>query len=196
MLDVFLCAQLKGWSAQECNWQFRNSVERTIPLKKQVNPTIKAHLIRSAFYVLLLVAVCTIPFALAQRNTIKRGVFNPAIKSKTATKLAAAGSARGAAAATKLTGGHRKAAPHDPRFSSTDARSGPNLPRVSQAPRKTSGAGPTCSTYNFISGTDPIVPGDTDTGNHVDDGGTFVALPLSFQLYDQTFNGVNVNSNG
>ena len=38
-------------------------------MKKQINPTIKAHLIRGAFYLLLLVAVCVIPFALAQRNT-------------------------------------------------------------------------------------------------------------------------------
>ena len=35
-------------------------------MKKQINPTIKAHLIRGAFYLLLLVAVCAIPFALAQ----------------------------------------------------------------------------------------------------------------------------------
>ena len=44
-------------------------------MKKQINPTIKAHLIRSAFYVLLLLAVCVIPFALAQSRsggTIKR----------------------------------------------------------------------------------------------------------------------------
>ena len=40
------------------------------------------------------------------------------------------------------------------------------------------------------------MPGDTDTGNHTDDGDTFVALPFSFSLYDQTYNGVNVNSNG
>ena len=40
------------------------------------------------------------------------------------------------------------------------------------------------------------MPGTTDTGNHIDDGDTFVALPFSFQLYDQTYNGVNVNSNG
>jgi hypothetical protein len=37
-------------------------------MKKQINPTMKAHLIRGAFYLLLLVAVCAIPFALAQRN--------------------------------------------------------------------------------------------------------------------------------
>src|SRR5437870_8044 len=47
-------------------------------MKKQINPTIKAHLIRGAFYLLLLVAVCVIPFALAQRNATKRGVANPA----------------------------------------------------------------------------------------------------------------------
>ena len=35
-------------------------------MKKQINPTIKAHLIRGAFYLLLLLAVCAIPFALAR----------------------------------------------------------------------------------------------------------------------------------
>src|SRR6476620_10615210 len=47
-------------------------------MKKQINPTIKAHLIRGAFYLLLLVAVCAIPFVLAQsraRGTIKPGVL-------------------------------------------------------------------------------------------------------------------------
>jgi N-acetylneuraminic acid mutarotase len=42
-------------------------------MKKQLNPNIKAHLIRSAFYVLLLLAVCLIPFALGQRNSNNRG---------------------------------------------------------------------------------------------------------------------------
>ena len=41
-------------------------------MKKQINPTIKAHLIRGAFYLLLLLAVCAIPFALARRNTADR----------------------------------------------------------------------------------------------------------------------------
>ena len=41
-------------------------------MKKQINPTIKAYLIRGAFYLLLLIAVCAIPFALAQRNAPKR----------------------------------------------------------------------------------------------------------------------------
>ena len=49
-------------------------------MKKQINPTIKAHLIRGAFYLLLLLAVCAIPFALAQRNAAKQSVPKPAIK--------------------------------------------------------------------------------------------------------------------
>ena len=49
-------------------------------MKKQINPTIKAHLIRGAFYLLLLLAVCAIPFALAQRNATKRTVINAAAK--------------------------------------------------------------------------------------------------------------------
>src|SRR5215813_8757334 len=46
-------------------------------MKKQINPTTKAHLIRGAFYLLLLIAVCAIPFALAQRNTTKRNMAQP-----------------------------------------------------------------------------------------------------------------------
>jgi hypothetical protein len=40
-------------------------------MKKQHNTTIKAHLIRGALYLLLLLAVCAIPLALAQRNATK-----------------------------------------------------------------------------------------------------------------------------
>src|SRR5262249_21883896 len=50
-------------------------------MKKQNKPTIKAYLIRGAFYLLLLLAVCAIPFALAQRSRLlpskARGVSNP-----------------------------------------------------------------------------------------------------------------------
>jgi hypothetical protein len=57
-------------------------------MKKQTNPNIKAHLIRSAFYVLLLLAVCVIPFALAQRNQRSTGnrtmnVARPSLKQQT-----------------------------------------------------------------------------------------------------------------
>src|SRR5207253_2906051 len=75
-------------------------------MKKQINPTIKAHLIRGAFYLLLLVAVGAIPFALAQsrsRGTTKRGVAN-------AAKLAAVPTASGTAQATMSSGVHSKGA--------------------------------------------------------------------------------------
>jgi hypothetical protein len=52
------------------------------------------------------------------------------------------------------------------------------------------------SQYVITEGTDTIVPGTTDTGNHIDDGDTLVPLPFSFQLYDQTYNAVSVDSNG
>ena len=38
-------------------------------MKKQTNPTIKAYLVRSGFYLMLLLAVCAIPFALAQSRS-------------------------------------------------------------------------------------------------------------------------------
>src|SRR5262249_29991819 len=72
-----------------------------IKMKKQINPTIKAHLIRGAFYLLLLIAVCAIPFALAQsrsRGTTKRGV---------ASKFKAA-PANGVAQGTNLSGAYLK----------------------------------------------------------------------------------------
>ena len=37
-------------------------------MKKQINPTIKAHLLRGALYAPMLVAICAIPFALAQQD--------------------------------------------------------------------------------------------------------------------------------
>ena len=43
-------------------------------MKNQINPITKAHLIRGAAYVLLVVAVCATPFALAQRNATSRSV--------------------------------------------------------------------------------------------------------------------------
>src|SRR5437016_7694998 len=56
-------------------------------MKKQINPTIKAHLLRSAFYLLLLVAVCAIPFALAQRNAAKRSLTKPVARANVAATM-------------------------------------------------------------------------------------------------------------
>jgi hypothetical protein len=44
--------------------------------------------------------------------------------------------------------------------------------------------------------TDPIVPGNTDTGSHCAWCDTMINLPFPFVLYDQTFNAVMVNSSG
>jgi len=40
-------------------------------MKKRINPSTKAHLIRGAFYLILLLPVCAMPFALARRTTAK-----------------------------------------------------------------------------------------------------------------------------
>src|SRR6266496_2373325 len=52
-------------------------------MKKQTNPSIKAHLLWSALILLSLLAICAIPFALAQsrsRGTSKQSVATPAAK--------------------------------------------------------------------------------------------------------------------
>ena len=49
-------------------------------MKKQINLTTKAHLIRSAFYLLVLIGICAIPFALAQRKATRVSAANPAAK--------------------------------------------------------------------------------------------------------------------
>ena len=122
-------------------------------MKKQINPNTKAHLIRSAFYVLLLLAVCVIPFALAQRNTPKRSA---ATKSKvTATKVAAtkaqlmAARERAKSVPASLIGKRQLAPQHktasDQAQLRYDVRRAPSLPRVSQVPLRSSGptgAGP------------------------------------------------------
>src|SRR5262245_10439624 len=61
-------------------------------MKKQINPNIKAHLIRGAFYLLLLVAVCAIPFALAQRNATRQP--RTGLRSTATTRLLAASQVR------------------------------------------------------------------------------------------------------
>ena len=48
--------------------------EHVPPVKRQIGPKVKAYLIRGAFYLLLLIATCAIPFALAQRGAAKLSV--------------------------------------------------------------------------------------------------------------------------
>ena len=116
-------------------------------MKKQINPTIKAHLIRSAFYLLLLIAVCAIPFALAQRSKLSstkaRATKAPPTKAQIAAasgkvlQSGAPGALAGRAAqATKLSGVHKAVSkPNaDSRLLPYDVRSAPSLPRTSQVP--------------------------------------------------------------
>jgi hypothetical protein len=50
--------------------------------------------------------------------------------------------------------------------------------------------------YAIIYGSNIIVPGNTDTGNHCAWCDTTINLPFPFVLYEQTFNTVMVNSSG
>ena len=54
-------------------------------MKKQINPNIKAHLLRSAFYLILLLAVGVIPFSLAQRNSVRSPSTNSAVTTQSAS---------------------------------------------------------------------------------------------------------------
>src|ERR1700688_3133084 len=47
-------------------------------MKKQINPNVRAHLIRGAFCLLLLLAVCVIPFASGQRQARAGKISHPA----------------------------------------------------------------------------------------------------------------------
>jgi hypothetical protein len=53
-----------------------------------------------------------------------------------------------------------------------------------------------CANYSVATGTATIVPGTQDVGVHCDDCGLAVPLPFPVTLYDQTFNSINVSSNG
>jgi hypothetical protein len=58
------------------------------------------------------------------------------------------------------------------------------------------GADGTNCQYTITFGTNTIVPGTTDTGNHCAWCDTIINLPFPFVLYDHTFNAVMVNSSG
>src|SRR5205085_2223616 len=53
-----------------------------------------------------------------------------------------------------------------------------------------------CGQYWTTSGTLPIVPGTTDTGNHCDNCDTTATLPFPFRLYGVTYTSVMVRANG
>src|ERR1041384_3971434 len=54
-----------------------------------------------------------------------------------------------------------------------------------------------CTTYSVTTGSGAsIVPGTTDIGNHVDDGGTTVTLPFAWNFYGTNYSSFFVTSNG
>jgi hypothetical protein len=57
-------------------------------------------------------------------------------------------------------------------------------------------APPPASNYTLQSGTSAIVAGQNDIGNHCDDCTTFVGFPFPLTIYDSTFTGATVSSNG
>jgi len=78
-------------------------------MKAQTHPTIKAHLVRDGVYLLLIVAVCPIPFALAQRKAAERAIATQRNNQNLAVGSASAGfkspqsATRGAAKASAPT---------------------------------------------------------------------------------------------
>ena len=71
-------------------------------MKKQLNPTIKAHLVRGALYLLLLLAVCAIPFALAQRHATRVEAKQDAAAKELHNALPASGAIGASAAQAQL----------------------------------------------------------------------------------------------
>ena len=125
---------------------------------------------RGAFYLLLLMAICAIPFALAQRKIAKQSLAKPGVAQNGAMQ----GVTQRAMTAGPL-------AP--PRVIAPRQRMGPSI-------------GTSCTDYTFTLGTDTFVPGVDDTGNHCDDCLTSISLPFPVNLYDQTFTSGFVGSNG
>src|SRR5882672_11767157 len=123
-------------------------------MKKQINPTIKAHLIRGAFYLLLLLAVCAIPFALAQRNKLS-STKAQAIKAQatkappTKAQIAAASGKIFQSGAPAALAGVRALPPQVPKFPYSSVRTRESQKaavassgkRISQIPQSTSPTG-------------------------------------------------------
>ena len=68
---------------------------------------------------------------------------------------------------------------------------------VTPTPTNTPTATPTCvPSYTTSTQAGVIVPGTTDTGNHVDDGTTPITIPFTVNLYGTPYTAANVDSNG
>jgi len=146
-------------------------------MKTQSPCSTKAQFVRAGFYAFLLIFFFVIRFALAQQH-----IVNP-----TGVLGADLDPAPGSLSPQEVIYGRYNNEP------------GAITPTATPLPTATATATHTptpCGQYWTTSGTLPIVPGTTDTGNHCDDCDTTVDLPFPFRLYDITFNFVQVSSNG
>jgi hypothetical protein len=157
-------------------------------MKKQINPTTKAHLIRGAFYLLLLIAVCVIPFALAERNAMKQSASKPGVPIM-ASQLPPLTSQ---AAGTQAT----HAPPMSRMLGPKDLLPVPPEPQSQPLTHSSGPAGVNGYTFTVMQDCSGFVAGTTDTGNHTDDGSTVITLPFNYTLYDQSYSMVAVGSNG
>jgi hypothetical protein len=156
-------------------------------MKKQISPAIKAHLIRSAFYLLLLFAVFAIPFALAQRASGKRN--RPGSLSRLSTSQLPIASS-GPIGATIV---GNPAAPKLPNAVLYDQVNNPgtNVTASQQNP----GTIANCN-YTFSQSSGEFVRGEVDIGNHCRECSTFISLPFPVSIYGQTYTSVAPGSNG
>src|ERR1043166_7919500 len=103
-------------------------------MKKQINPSIKAQNIPRAFYLLLLLAVCAIPFALAQRGS--RGAAKASVTnaSPQAVSMPPMAGTVPAGIASHVRGTEQSQLPKISRTDLPTKRSGPMLSRVPIVP--------------------------------------------------------------
>ena len=147
-------------------------------MKRQNKWSTKAEFVRGAFYVLLLVVI---PFALAQQHVIEpTGVPDAHLVSIRPPVS-------------------QQQAIYD-RYNNVETKiplsPGPTATATATASATATHTPTPCGQYWTTSGTLPIVPGTTDTGNHCDNCDTTATLPFPFRLYGVTYTSVMVSSNG
>ena len=150
-------------------------------MKKQNACSTKAQFVRGGFYVLLLIFVFLIRFAMAQQNIVQpTGVLDAHLVSIRPPVS-------------------RQQVIYD-RYNNVETKipfsPGPTATSTATASATATHTPTPCGQYWTTAGTLPIVPGTSDTGNHCDNCDTAVTLPFPFRLYGVTYTSVMVSSNG
>jgi len=150
-------------------------------MKKQNACSTEAQFVRGGFYVLLLIFVFLIRFALAHQNIVKpTGVLDAHLVSIRPPVS-------------------RQQVIYD-RYNNVETKipfsPGPTATSTATASATATHTPTPCGQYWTTAGTLPIVPGTSDTGNHCDNCDTAVTLPFPFRLYGVTYTSAMVSSNG